>query len=371
MSKKRKKKLRHGFTTGSSAAAGAKAGVYCLAGRPYVNEVEIPLPPGGRLVIPISSSSVNGKECSVTVIKDAGDDPDVTNKARIKCIVRFLPEGNDGEIIVKGGKGVGKVTRPGLPVSVGESAINPAPLKQIKDAVLEGLKETGLSGSVSVIIEVAKGEKIAKKTLNPRLGIIGGISILGTRGTVKPFSNSAYRDTIASAMDVAKAAGLSRIALSTGGKSERFLKERRPDLSELSLVQVADFFSFSLKEANKRGFKDILYSCFFGKLVKMAQGNPYTHARKSEIDFKALSDWCLAGGMNKDEAVKITGANTAREALGLISEDDCKDAIIMDIMEKALLAARGFAGARPEISFYLFDFDGSLLAHRTDEGVNK
>jgi len=266
---------------------------------------------------------------------------------------------------------VGKVTRPGLPVPVGESAINPAPLKQIKDAVLEGLKETGLSGSVSVIIEVANGEKIAKKTLNPRLGIIGGISILGTRGTVKPFSNSAYRETIASAMDVAKAAGLSRIALSTGGKSERFLKVYRPDLPELSLVQVADFFSFSLKEADKRGFKEILYSCFFGKLVKMAQGYPYTHAKKSEIDFKALSGWCLARGMNKDEAVKIIGANTAREALGLIAVDDCKDSIIMDITKKALWAARGFAGARPEISFYLFGFDGNLLANKTDMGVDK
>lgn len=362
------KRLRHGFTTGSSAAAGAKAGVYYLAGRSHVNEVDIPLPFGGRLVIPISHSSFDDRGYSVTVIKDGGDDPDATNRARITSIVRLLPEGEDGEIIVKGGKGVGKVTRPGLAVPVGESAINPAPLRQIKDAVQEGLQETGLSSAVSVIVEVADGERIAEKTLNPRLGITGGISILGTRGTVKPFSHSAYRETIAASMDVARAAGLSTIALSTGGKSERFLKEHRPDLSDLSLVQVADFFSFSLREANRKDFQEILYSCFFGKLTKMAQGNPYTHARKSEIDFKLLSDWCLAQGMNKDKAIGITEANTARHALGSILADGDRDVILMDIMKKALSAARKFASAGPVITFYLFGFDGRLLAKRTDGG---
>ncbi|MDY7037222.1 MAG: cobalt-precorrin-5B (C(1))-methyltransferase [Thermodesulfobacteriota bacterium] len=369
MTKKREKRLRQGFTTGSAAAAGAKAGIYCLAGRPRVNEIDIPLPPGNRLKIPVADLSVNGKDCTVTVIKDAGDDPDVTNRARIRCIVRFLAEGGDWDIHVKGGKGVGRVTRPGLPVPVGESAINPAPLKQIKDAVMEGLQENGLKGPVSITIEVAKGQKMAEKTLNPRLGIMGGISILGTRGTVKPFSSSAYRDTITASMDVARAEGSSTICLSTGGKSERFLKAQRTDLPDTSFIQVADFFSFSLQEADKRGFQEILYSCFFGKLVKMAQGHPCTHAKKSEIDFKMLSDWCFIKGMKRDEAARIISANTAREALELISVSEHKDSMIKDIMEKALLAARGFAGARPEISFYLFGFEGRLLANRTDGGV--
>jgi len=359
-----KKSLREGFTTGSAAAAGAKAGILYLAGQGPVREVDIPLPVGGRLTIPISEAAANGNGYSVTVVKDAGDDPDVTNKAGIKSIVHLLPEGDHGHIVICGGKGVGKVTRPGLPVPVGESAINPVPRQQIRESVLEGLKTTGLKSAVSVTIEVENGEKIAKKTLNPRLGILGGISILGTRGTVKPFSNKAYKDTITMSMDVARAAGLSTIALSTGGKSERFLKERRPDLPETAFIQVADFFSFSLKEAVKKGFSDILYSCFFGKLVKMAQGYPYTHARKSRIDFGKLSGWCLSMGMKREKARAITTANTARETLSIIKEEVQRDKIIHYVMAKAISSACGFAGAGPDITYYLFDFGGDLLTKK-------
>ena len=364
-----KKHLREGFTTGSAAAAGAKAGILCLAGHDPVNEVDIPLPVGGRLTIPISEASANGNSCSVTVIKDAGDDPDATHKARIKSTVRILPEGAHGHVIIDGGKGVGKVTRRGLPVPVGESAINPVPRRQIKEAVLEGLKETGITAAVSVTIEVENGEKIAKKTLNPRLGIIGGISILGTRGTVKPFSNKAYTATITLSMDVARAAGLSTIALTTGGRSERFLKEKRPELPEISFIQVADFFSFSLKEAVKREFADILYSCFFGKLVKMAQGYPYTHARKSRIDFGQLAGWCASMGMDEEKAQNITTANTAREALSIISKEKHRQEITHYVMDRAIYWARRFAGPEPNITYYLFDFEGMILANQKEKGT--
>ncbi len=366
-----KRRLREGFTTGSAAAAGAKAGILCLAGKGLVRDVDIPLPVSGRLTIPVSEIAGNGNGCTVTVIKDAGDDPDVTHKARIKSIVRVLPEGDHGHIIINGGKGVGKVTRPGLPVPVGESAINPVPRQQITEAVREGLNETGLKGAVSVTIEVVNGEKIAKKTLNLRLGIVGGISILGTRGTVKPFSNKAYKDTITISMDVAKAGGSSTIALATGGKSERFLKEQWPDLPGKAFIQVADFFSFSLKEAAKRGFQDILYSCFFGKLVKMAQGYPCTHARKSDIDFTQLSGWCATMGMDEEKARKIATANTAREGLSIIKEEVQSDKIIHYVMEEAICSARGFAGPGPDITYYLFDFGGDLLiASHSREGGN-
>ncbi|OPX39237.1 MAG: hypothetical protein B1H11_03495 [Desulfobacteraceae bacterium 4484_190.1] len=365
-----KKHLRYGFTTGSAAAAGAKAGILCLAGHDPVNKVDIPLPVGGRLTIPISEASANGNSCSVTVIKDAGDDPDATHKARIKSTVHILPEGAHGHVIIFGGKGVGKVTRRGLPVPVGESAINPVPRRQIKEAVLEGLKETGITSAVSVTIEVENGEKIAKKTLNPRLGIIGGISILGTRGTVKPFSNKAYTATITLSMDVARAAGLSTIALTTGGKSERFLKEKRPELPVISFIQVADFFSFSLKQAVKREFTDILYSCFFGKLVKMAQGYPYTHARKSRIDFGQLAGWCESMGMDEEKSQNITTANTAREVLSIITEEEQRDKIIYNILEKAISSARRFSGPLPDITYYLFDFGGSVLASKNAKGVS-
>jgi cobalt-precorrin-5B (C1)-methyltransferase len=364
-----RKPLRYGFTTGSAAAAGAKAGIFFLAGRGFVSEMDIPLPMGDRLTIPIAEVVGNGNNCAVTVIKDGGDDPDVTHKIRIKSIVCLLPEGDPHNVTILGGEGVGKVTRPGLPVPVGESAINPAPREQIKSAVFEALKETGLKGSVSITIEAENGRKIAQKTLNPRLGIIGGISILGTRGTVKPFSNKAYKDTITVSMDVAKITGTSTIALTTGGRSERFLKEKLPTLPEIVFVQVADFFSFSLKEAAEKEFTDILYTCFFGKLVKMAQGFPYTHARKCEIDFHLLAHWCLSLKMKETSTKHVARANTAREALGIILDDSHGEGIVNEILYRALISARGFAGPLPDITYYLFDFGGALLGSKTLGGA--
>jgi cobalt-precorrin-5B (C1)-methyltransferase len=330
--------------------------------------VDIPLLEGGRLMIPISSIEINGNSCSVTVIKDAGDDPDVTHKARIRTSVRIMPAKEHGSIAILGGQGVGRVTRPGLPVPVEEWAINPGPRKQIKEAIREALSETGFRGGVSVLIEVINGERIARHTLNPRLGIVGGISILGTRGTVIPFSNEAYCDTIRVSMDVARAEGVFCIALSTGGKSEGFLRRTRPDLPETAFIQVADFFSFSIRCAVEKDFSHILYSCFFGKLVKMAQGHENTHAKRSRIDFYTLSRLCASYGMDKQRVVQIKGANTAREALQNIVEDPRGMEVIRQITKDALVNARRFAGKGPDITYYVFGFDGLLLNSQTDHG---
>ncbi|MBW1722585.1 MAG: cobalt-precorrin-5B (C(1))-methyltransferase [Deltaproteobacteria bacterium] len=363
------KRLRHGFTTGSAAAAGAKAGVLFLGGGARPREVEIPLPERGRLRVPIAGISGRGTGgCTVTVVKDAGDDPDVTHGAEIRAVVRLCPGAGNKEVTIRGGKGVGKVTRPGLPVPVGEWAINPAPLRQIRAAVLEGLEETGIRSGVSVTIEVPEGERIAQRTLNPRLGIVGGISILGTRGTVKPFSHEAYRVTVQVAMDVARAAGLATIALSTGGKSERYLRKQRPDLPEEAFIQVADYFAFSLREAASRGFGEILYACFFGKLVKVAQGHAHTHAGRSKIDFGLLSSWALLAGVERERAGRIAGANTAREALKWILGDERGGRCLEEIAERALASARGYGGRAPGITLYLFDFEGGLLARKRDGG---
>jgi len=363
-----KKRLRHGFTTGSAAAAGSKAGIVYIATKKNLKEIDIPLPEARRLTIPIERIEEIGNGSRVTVIKDAGDDPDVTNRAKIRSTVYLFPEGKSGSIGIEGGEGVGRVTRPGLPIGIGEPAINPVPRQQIREAVLEGLKETGITGSVSVTIDVVNGEKIAKKTLNPRLGIIGGISILGTRGTVIPFSNEAWMDTITMSMDVARAHGINIIALSTGGRSEKLLMAERPDIPELAFIQVADFFSFSLKEAAKRGFHDILYACFFAKLIKMAQGHPYTHARKSRIDFHLLSQWALSLKMTEEKAHGIARANTAREALGIILKDPKGKKILQSVAKRAIESARGFAGRSPNLTYYLFDFNGKLLAATFEDG---
>ncbi len=360
--------LREGFTTGSAAAAASKAALLFLGGRRGLKEVGIPLPVGGRLSIPIEQVATCADGARATVIKDGGDDPDVTNKARIGSTVRCDPSSAQPQVSIDGGSGVGRVTRRGLPVPVGGPAINPVPRRQIEAAVREALRETGLEGAVFVVIDVERGEEIARKTLNPRLGILQGISILGTRGTVKPFSNKAYRDTIISSLDVARGAGRDAIAFTTGGKSEAFLKKELPALEDLASVQVADFFAFSLRAAVKRGFKDISYACFFGKLVKMAQGHAYTHASRSTIDFSLLAGWCGAMGVDLPASEAIRQANTAREAREIIREAKGGAEILQGIAGKAVSVARRFAGPNPSLTFYLFDFDGVLLSRVQDAG---
>jgi cobalt-precorrin-5B (C1)-methyltransferase len=359
---KLKQKLRIGFTTGSAAAAGAKAALLGLSGRNGIKSVDIPLPESGHLEIPIHKTELNGTTARAIVIKDGGDDPDVTHRARIISTVSINHTGSGPEVIIKGGPGVGRVTRPGLPVKVGEPAINPAPRVQITRAVKETMLETGLKGQVTVTIEVSNGQKIAEKTLNPRLGIIGGISILGTRGTVIPFSNAAYTDTIKLGLDVARAAGLKKIAFSTGGKSEKFLKIICPSMPEESFVQVGDFFAFSLTEVARKGFEEVCYACFLGKLIKMAQGHAWTHAHKSRINFDRLARWCMDCGIEQEKAREISGANTARHALEIIMGDEKSDQVFDHIIKKALSQARKFLGPGPRLIYFLFDPHGMLLA---------
>ncbi len=365
-------RLREGFTTGTAATAAAKAALTLLLKGKRTRRVDVPLPREGRLTIPITHVAIGDGKADAVVIKDGGDDPDVTHKARIHAIVRFQPAPGPDRVVIEGGAGVGRVTRPGLPLPVGEWAINPAPRRQIEAGVREALKEADATGEVVVTVEVENGENIARKTLNPRLGILGGISILGTRGTVKPFSNRAYQDTITMSMDVARNQGLTSVALATGGKSERLLQGIRPDLPYSAWIQAGDFFAFSLREASKRGFESVLYASFFGKLIKMAQGHPYTHAGKSRIDFDELATWCASAGMDPAALQDLRRANTSREALGVIRNDAAADRILEDVIGRAVGAACCFLGEGVELALYLFDFDESLLkTHRTGPTVQR
>ncbi len=352
------KKLREGFTTGTAAAAAAKAALLATAGV-YLKEVETPLPIGGTLWIPVAKTEkISDNSFKVHVIKDGGDDPDVTDKAEIIVTVSFFPDLNNS-VIIKGGKGVGKVTKPGLPVPVGEWAINPYPRKQIKMAIFEALKMIGKKGMVEVLIEVKDGEKIARKTLNPKLGIVGGISILGTRGTVKPFSNKAYADTIKICMNIAATINKETVALCTGGRSERFLK-KYVNLPSESFIQIGDFFAFSMLLAKRLGFKKIYIGSFFGKLLKVFQKNPYTHAKSCSIDFDSLAAWCYEMGISEYKSLKIKNSNTASQVLNLILNSEYCDKIITSIIKEALLYLKRFA-KEIEIFYYLFDPRGKLI----------
>jgi cobalt-precorrin-5B (C1)-methyltransferase len=304
------------------------------------------------------------------VIKDAGDDPDVTHGAAIGARVwrRETPEAGE-DIILLGGEGVGRVTRPGLPVAAGEPAINPVPRRMIRRALRRVWEEIGPGGPRRLTVEifVPRGEELARHTLNPRLGIVGGISILGTTGLVKPFSHQAYRATIAASLRVAKAAGLRHIGFSTGGKSEGYLKALRPGLPEAALVQMGDYVRFALKVAAHMGFAEITAAAFFGKALKIAQGFGHTHASRGLADLPKLGRWTLDLTEDAVLAGEVAQANTARQALEILLR--AQAAAVVDRVGAGMLAAlRDYAGPGPVINAIILNFDGSLLWREESQG---
>jgi cobalt-precorrin-5B (C1)-methyltransferase len=365
-----RKELRQGFATGTAAAAAAQGALYELLGRLCPDRVEVALPGGGSLTIPLHRHGRDGDRGEAVVIKDAGDDPDVTNGAAIGARVwRRETPGAGEDIILLGGKGVGRVTKPGLPVAVGEPAINPVPRKMIRRALRRVWDEIcpGEPRRLTVEIFVPRGEELARHTLNPRLGIVGGISILGTTGLVKPFSHQAYRATIAASLRVAKATGLKHIGYSTGGKSEGYLKALLPGLPEEAFVQMGDYVSFALKVAAHLGFAEITAAAFFGKALKIAQGFGHTHASRGLADLQELGRWTLDLTGDAVLAGEVARANTARQALEILIQARTAE-VIGQVGARMLAALRDYAGPGPVISAMILDFDGSLLWRGESQG---
>ena len=352
--------LREGFTTGTAAAAAAKAAALLLQGGTRCDCCRVPLPMGGRLEIRIEQLLFSKDGAQASVIKDGGDDPDATHGARIWAQV-ILTSGNPGIINVDGGPGVGRVTLPGLPRKPGEAAINPAPLQQIQDSVREIFTLSGYPGGADVLISVENGEEIARRTMNPRLGIVGGISILGTSGIVRPFSHEAWQASIAEAMDVARALALPTVCLATGRRSERLLQSLHPELSEHCFIQSADFFAFSLQQAAARGFQRVILACYPGKLVKMAQGLAYTHAKSAPVDGELLASWCAAAGADSALVREAEQAVTVRRVAELLGNGPLATRVWQQALEMALVHARAFLGPGPHLEIVVFDFDGALL----------
>jgi cobalt-precorrin-5B (C1)-methyltransferase len=240
-----KRKLRTGFTTGTAAAAATKGALRYLLEGNIPSRVMIELLTGDKIAIPIHRCErIAEEQAKCTVIKDAGDDPDVTHKAEIGAEVKLLKPDSKyhNNIYISGGAGVGKITKPGLEMPPGEPAINPGPRKMINQAITETLAQHDLQRAVTVEVFVPRGAEIAKKTLNARLGILGGISILGTTGLVRPMSHDAFIATIKSGLSVARASGNSKVVLTTGRRSERYAQQRWPLLAEEAFIQIGDFF---------------------------------------------------------------------------------------------------------------------------------
>lgn len=307
-----KKTLRSGYTTGACAAAAAKAAVRCLLGA--VDEaVEIPFPDGSRHRFALCRvRRLEDGGAMASVVKDAGDDPDVTNGAEIGAEVRWLEGAQSEKITLVNGPGVGRVTKPGLAVAVGEPAINPVPRQMICEAVLEALAQEEKTKNLEITIFVRDGEVLAEKTLNRRLGVIGGLSILGTTGIVRPISAKAWTDTIEASMQVARAAGLTEVILATGRTSEAAV-QRMLGLPEEAQVMMGDYLHYALEAAGRHGFTHIHLAEMWAKLVKAALAVPQTHVRNGALETHQAADLLAELGLDQQTAHQLRTANTARE----------------------------------------------------------
>jgi cobalt-precorrin-5B (C1)-methyltransferase len=360
------RQLRSGFTTGAAAAAAAKAALrFLLTGR-APTRVEITFLTGQPIGISVHRCRLlAANQAYCTVIKDAGDDPDITHGAEIGAEVTLETKSNGERIRITGGTGVGVVTKPGLGIPTGRSAITTGPITMITNSIDEVLQAHFTEARVHVTVFVPEGERLAKKTLNARLGILGGLSILGTTGIVRPMSHEAYMATIEKAMDVARAAGLRQLVLTTGRRSERFAQQRWPQMDEVAFIQIGDFFQVSLAAAAERGISSVTLAIFFGKAVKMAQNIPHTHAAKSELTLKALSRWTREITGDQNLAHQIAGANTARHAFDPLKEQ--APAVIAHVAEQARRCAVGFALNKIDVRCVIFDYDGSTAVDTQPE----
>jgi cobalt-precorrin-5B (C1)-methyltransferase len=309
--------LRRGWTTGACATAATKAALTALLTGDFPDPVEIALPKGETPAFALARQSLVDGVAMASIIKDAGDDPDVTHLAEIVATVRFGKP--DSGIRFQAGKGVGMVTLIGLPISPGEPAINPVPRAMMR-AVVEALCAAhGRAADVEIEIGVTGGEALAQKTWNPRLGIVGGLSILGTTGIVHPFSCAAWIHSIHRGIDVARGAGLGRVVGATGSSSEDAARALYPELPEIAFLDMGDFAGGLLKYLRVHPVPQVTIAGGFAKLTKLAAGSLDLHSGRSQVDFAYLHGLVAEIATERAEALEpaILGANTAKAVLDL------------------------------------------------------
>ena len=279
--------LRRGWTTGSCATAAAKAAYQALLTGAFPDPVTITLPGGQTPAFALATHDLSDESAFAAVIKDAGDDPDVTHGALVSVAVRLATAGSG--ITFKAGEGVGTVTRPGLPIPPGEPAINPVPRKMIAQAITEVAEAHGGSGDVKVEISIPGGAELAKRTLNGRLGIVGGLSILGTTGIVIPYSCASWIHSIHRGIDVARAANLTHIAASTGDTSEKAVQNFY-GFDEIALIDMGDFAGGTLKYLKTHPIEKLTISGGFAKMTKLGQGLLDLHSKHGAVDTNWLAE---------------------------------------------------------------------------------
>ena len=371
----RRRGLRTGYTTGSCAAAAAKAAVLCLLSGKEVTEVTIRLPVGRDATFTVHRRQwlENGGSVLCSVVKDGGDDPDVTHGAEICALVSRIPESEERVRIV-GGSGVGTVTRPGTGIEVGQPAVTRVPRRMITESVQEAAASLGQDpkASFKVQVSVTGGEEIALKTTNARLGVIGGISILGSTGVVQPYSTAAWRASVHLAIDVAAANDLSHLVLSTGTQSEVFA-QKHLDLSQMAYIEAGIFSGPALKRCVMRKVARATHVGMVGKLSKMAMGYFVTHVAGNKVDTNFLAGLAAQCGATSKTQEEIRQASSARhfqeiaQAQDLLSVFPLMCRLVCEESRKLL----GLDADALTIDTLCFDFDGTLLgqASTSSQGI--
>lgn len=349
--------LRRGWTTGACATAAAKAACAALVTGDFPDPVEITLPRGERPAFALALSRREGDRAVAGVVKDAGDDPDVTHGALIIARVRAGAPGSG--IVFRAGEGVGTVTRPGLPLPVGEPAINPVPRRMIADAIGEIAAAAGRAADFEVEIAVPDGLALAERTLNPRLGILGGLSILGTTGIVIPYSCAAWVAGIHQGIDVARALGLTHVAGATGRTSEQAIVQRH-GLPENALIDMGDFVGAMLKYLRAHPIARVSIAGGVGKVTKLAQGLLDLHSKRGEVDLPMLATFAVQAGAAPELAARIRASNTAAEAFAhaQAAQIALGDVVAQAAQQTALAVVDGHDIA---IEVVLFDREGRLV----------
>jgi cobalt-precorrin-5B (C1)-methyltransferase len=340
------------------------AALRCLLSGQEQQQAQITLPGGETPTFDIVWTR-REPDGSVTcaAIKDGGDDPDVTHKAELRATVKL--NGQAGVVNFLQGEGVGKVTLPGLGLEVGGPAINPVPRKMMTEHALKVLAEAGRTDAgVDLTVSVKDGERLAKSTLNARLGILGGISILGRSGIVYPYSTAAYVASVEQGIEVAVHQGSDTVVLTTGGLTEDFAIKALPQLPEPAFVQMGDYVGKALDHCIKMGVKRVILAGQMGKVTKLAQGEVHTHAKKASIDLGMLSQLAAKAGADAEAVEKIAKGTTARYAWELSQGQAWQKGFLDSLCAQAAKTAKDHIAGRAEITVesWLFDFDkGELI----------
>jgi len=354
----RQTNLREGFTTSACATAAAVASIRALIGGERVTAVTIDLPGKKDVTFEMARCENMGSGWLCGVIKDAGDDPDVTHGLEIQAYVSWQDDAPG--IVLAGGEGVGQVTKPGLPVEPGNPAINPVPRRMITRAITAEADDCLQKRGLHITISVPGGEEVAKETLNPRLGIVGGISILGTSGIVKPFSNSAYRASIYIELKMAANNGVRHAVLTTGKRSDTYAQECYPHLPEFAFVQVGDHMDYGLKQVRRLKFERVTISAMIGKVSKLAQGRMQTHVSRGSVDFEFLAGVAQTLGASPEICDRVREANTAHHVQIILDKVGIPglDPLLaqMTVQESAAFIKHALP-----VELLLYDLKGNLL----------